>query len=391
MSLLGDFVSFGLNSGAAKKEAALKQQLLNESAGITRDEFDRRARELGLSDAAISQMLDAQHTEGAANEDKSFSYLLDQAKQGFDEQQQLSGDVAGQRYANENQSFGQQMSALDTLMTAQKSARMASQAASDAERARQLQIQGQADELSAALPGKIGYDAQTAGRQQAFGDRSALIKNTASVVAAPTFAGADPTVSGAYAAQADRGSAAGLGDALNQAGLASYGDAFQGAQRTMGGFADDVAGLTTKADISRSALPAELGVGKLGADNAKQRYDFASTLAKDMGDRKDQILADYGQAQSGSMSSNRDNIRGAATTYAEQMAKMLDDYYGRKMDSQSNYINGFVNSSQSLESKLLNLNNFKMGNTSVTSPLASTVKMIDKAGEQAAAMMVKGG
>lgn len=384
MGLLS-FVAGGLNSGAQKKEDRLKQQLLDQSAAISRTEFDKRMAALGGSDARTTDLLTGQHNEEGANADQTFAYLLDQAQKGFGEQQQIDSSGFDARYANTNDAFDKEMTAQGDLMTAQKAARVQSAQASEAERQRQLAFQGQADDLARALPGQIGYDAQTAGRQTALGDRSALIKSAMTQVAAPAFAGGDPTVSGAYAAAADRGSNAGLGDALRSADLSSYGDAYQGANRELGGFASDVAGITTKAGISRSALPSELNVGKVQAGNAKDQYDFASGLAKDMGGARDQILADNTTRQGTTASNFRSANTSAENNFSDAFAKMLSDYYGNKIDSEGNYINGLTTSSTDLENKLLNLNNYKLTNTSVTSPLASTLKSIDKAGQKAAA------
>lgn len=385
------FVGSGLKAGAQKKEDRLKQDLLNQSAQISATEFDKRMKELGLSDTRLTDLATGQHNEEGQNADQTFAYLLDQAQKGFNEQQQIDTSGFDARYANANDAFGQEMGAQQQLMTAQRAAREANQAASDAERQRQLAFQGQADELSRALPGQIGYDAQAAGRQTAVTDRSKLINDAATKVAAPVFGGSDPTVSGAYASAAARGSSAGLGDALRAANLASYGDAFEGAQRQLGGFNQGVAGITTKAGISRSALPAELGVGRLQAANAKDQYDFTSGLAKDMGAQRDQILSGNTQKQAGVASDYRSNLNNAENGFSTAFQSMLEKYYGNRLDSEGNFINGFTNSSQDLENKLLNLNNFKMTNTSVTSPLASTLKSVDKAMQKAAASGGGGG
>lgn len=380
-----------LNHGAAKKEARIKQQLLDQAATISGTEFDKRMAALGGSDTRTTDLLNGQHTEEGQNADQTFAYLLDQAQKGFDEQQQIDSSGFDARYANTNAAFGQQMDAQNELMTAQKAARAQSQQASEAERQRQLAFQGQADELSRALPGQIGYDAQMAGRQTALGGRSDLIKSAMTDVVAPSFAGGDPTVSGAYAAAAGRGASAGLGDALRSADLSSYGDAYQGAGRQLGSFASDVAGITTKAGISRSALPSELNVGKVQAANAQDQYDFASGLAKDMGAARDQILAENTTRQGTTASNYRSANTSAENNFSTAFQNMLENYYGNRLNSESNYINGVATSSTDLENKLLNLNNYKLTNTSVTSPLGSTLKTIDKVGQQVAAAAAKGG
>lgn len=390
MSLLGDFVAYGLNNSAKKKQTALQQALLDKSAGISRDEFNKRMAALGLSDARVTDLLNHQYGDESKNQADDFAYQLDQAQKGFNEQTALSDETANARISTADKYFGDEIGAQTGLVTAQKGARLQMKAAADAERTRQDAFQGQADQLASALPQRVGFDAQASDRAQAIQDRGALIRSSATDVAAPAIGG-DPRVAAAFAAQNERGSQAGLGDALAASKVSAYGDAFQGANRTLGAAADDLSALTNKAQISRSALPAELGVGQVEKDNAQQRYDFASALAKTMGGKMDSIIADKGARQAGVASDYRTSLKDAHSTFSQQIQKMLEDYYGRNYDTENSYITGLTNSSSNLESKLINLNNFKMGNTLVTSPLASFVKMTDAALEQAARAAAGGG
>lgn len=384
MSLLPDLWSSHLDNKAIKKENKLKQATLNRGADLSREAFDGRLRELGLSDTRIADLLRKEYGEGAANEDASFKDLLENNQAGFDEQVGISNTTADERLGIEKSAFDDQMEALGGLMTAQRGARLKMQEASKAERDRQQGFQAQADELAGALPGQIGYDAQEAGRAVAFGSREGLIRANTSATDTPAYARKDPTLAGAFATQDARGTTAGLGDALGQARISSRSDAYQEAERNIGDFATDISGLTSKAALSRSALPAELGVGKLEGEQAKERSDFATALAQEFGGKRSDIVSERGDRLSSTASDYRNNVATARSGFADKMQKVLGEYYGGQFDAEGNYIAGVSNASTNLESKLLNLNNFKMNNTLVTSPLANTIRLVDAAADKAA-------
>lgn len=391
MSLLGDLIGMSLDNSAAKKQARLQQELLNKGAALSRDEFDKRMATIGGSDQRLLDLARRQPAETGAEEDSRFKFLLDNDRQGFDEAEAISNETADERLGIESGAFDEQMSAAGDLITAQRASRLKNQAVSEAERQRQRGFQGDADEVTGALPGQIGFDAQTAGRSRAFGDRSALIRaNTTAAGPGPAFA-KDPALAGAFAAQDQRGTGEGLGDALGAAKFSSYGDAYRGAERGIGQAADDISALTSKAAFSRDALPAELGVGKLEASQAGERADFATELSSSLATKRDGIAGDRGQRRTGVSEQYRGAQADSRTNNSNSIMKMLDDYFGGTMDAEQGFINGASGISRALEEKLLSLNNFKMGNTKVTSPLAKVVGFVDAAGDKAASAMMGGG
>lgn len=367
-----------LDSNAAKKENKKKQQLLDYGATLTRDEFNRRMAEILASDDRILDLSREEYGQTAAAEDATFADLLGLAGQGFDERLTISDQTADARTGVAKDAFDQQMLALNGLMTQSRGAKLMQQQAAEAERVRQKAFQDQADSLAEALPGQIGYDAQDIARQQSLADRVALIEASTSKPAAPVWA-RDGAAGEAFAAQDARGTAVGQGDAKAAARVSSYGDAFQGAERNMAGFADDIGALGQKAQISRSALPAELGVGGLKARQAQERADFATSLAREMGDRYDQIAADRGRVRQDTSAEYFGQNTNARERAGQNTSDLLSKYFGDMFGAEGGFINGLTAASQNLESKLLNLNNFKMGNTSVTSPLANTIREAERA------------
>lgn len=372
MSLLTSF----FDSRAARKENKLKQKLLDKGADISRAEFDKRMSEILASDARLLDLSQKGYTDAAANEDATFADLLTNAQVGFDEQSTIVDETAAERMGVQKSAFDQQMEALGGLMTAQRGARLKMQEASAAERERQQALQGQADELADALPEQIGFNAQEQARQKAFADRLSLINETTTAPTGPAWA---KGAAGAYANADAAATAVGQGDAAAAARVSSYGDAFQGSERTMGGFADDIAGLTRKAELSRSALPAELGVGKLEGEQAKERADFAVALAKEMGDRRDKIAADRGEGRTATSKTFRGALGSARESFGTRRGSSIDNLYDRLFSAESGYISGVSGSSQNLENKLVGLNNFKMGNTTVTSGVANALREVEAA------------
>jgi len=377
-----------LEGGAAKKENRLKQGLLDKGAAISREEFDKRIAEILASDQRQIDLSKRGYQEGAANEDATFAALLDNARAGYDEQGRISDTTTADRMSVEKSAFDQQMEALGGLMTAQRGARLKMQEAADSERTRQREFQAQADGVAAALPGQIGFDAQTTGRNDAFARRASLIQSTAPGSDTPAWA---KGAASAFASADRRGTDLGLGDSLAAARVSSYGDAFQGAERGIGKAADDISLLTNKAEISRSALPAELGVGQLEGSQAKERADFATALSKEMGGKRDAVIADRGQTQTDNSSRYRDATGGARKTFGQQQGDSLGGMFDRLLGAEGAFISGRAGSSQNLENKLISLNNFKMNGTRVTSPLAGLLREVDKAAEQAARAYAGGG
>lgn len=371
-----------LDAHAAKKENKAKQKLLDRGADLSRDEFNRRMAEIGLSDTRMLDLSKRGYTDQAANEDATFADLLANAAGGFDQQTTISDETANERLGIEKTSFDTQMDALGGLMTAQRGARLKMQEASEAERQRQLAFQNQADDVATALPGQIGYDAQEAARADSLAGRLSLLNANAPGANVPAWA---KGAAGAYAAEDQRGRDVGLGDALASAKVSSYGDAFQASERGIGRAADNISELTTKAGISRSALPAELGVGKLMAEQAGERANFATALAKSMGEKRGDIAADRGSGRMDVSKTYTDATGKARGDFGEKRGSTLADYFDKMFGAESGFINGVSGTSQNLENKLLNLNNFKMNNTSVTSPLANTLRAIEDAMAKAAA------
>ena len=372
-----------LDSGAAKKENRLKQGLLDKGATISREAFDSRMKDIRLSDARLLELARRGYTDTAANEDQTFADLLTMSREGFDEDLAITDETATNRLNTQKTAFDQQMEALGGLVTAQRGARLKMQEARTAEVERQKGFQAEADGLAEALPGEIGYGAQETARGAAFADRLALIQDSISNVTGPAWAtGADGA---AYTANAQRGRDVAVGDASAAARVSAYSDAYQGSERRMGRFADDLGELTAKAQLSRSALPAELGVGKLEGEQAKERADFGVALAREMGDRRDQIEADRGAGRS-RVSRNFTGARtGARRGYGDNRGRTLDRYFDAQTGAETDFISGLSEASRSLESRLLGYNNFKMGNTRVTSPLANTIRAFED-GMRAAGM-----
>lgn len=370
-----------LEASAAKKENRLKQKLLDQSATISRDIFDTRMTDVRASDARTLDLNRRGYDAQSGNQAKTFADLLANSTAGFDEQTGIADETFNDRQAIERTAFDQQMEALGGLVTAQRGARLKMQEAAASERQRQRAFQGEADDLAAALPGQVGFDAQAVGRDAALADRLALIQDTVSRGEVPAWA---KTAAGAFAAAQGRGYAESMGDATATAKVSAYGDAYQGAERTMGRTADDISGLTRKAEISRQALPAELGVGQLEGEQGKERADFATALAKEVGQRRDQIVADRGEGRSRASERYRGATDQTRSRFGEQMQGVFDDYFGGSIDAEGRFISGITGASTNLENKLLNLNNFKMNNTRVTSPLANTLRAFEQAAAAAA-------
>lgn len=353
-----------LDNRAEKKNQQAKQQIMNADTARSAAEFDRRMRDVGLSDGRITDLQRQEYSQTSSLEDDVFQFLMGNSAEGATEQ--LS--IAAKAFDDQNSAFG-------GLMTATRKARLEQRIASDAEQARQAAIQGQADALASGLPQKVGFAAQQASYADALDQRVALAKGAMTEAApAPGFAGrADPTLARAFEQEAKRGYGEALTDATNSAAVAARGDAFMGAERDLGDFAGAIDQMTQKAAISRSALPYELEVGATEKRNAQDAFDFGVENIEKSAD-----------ARSGALQTYRSQRGDAQSNFGDRMGQALDKFFGRSYDSEGTYIDRLVNSSQQLDSKLTNLANFKMGNTTNFSPLAVIMREAEKAAAAAA-------
>lgn len=350
MSIITDVLDFGAKKKAKKKQAQIAAETSRKDAA----EFDRRMTGVNASDLRLDALSDAQYADMSGLEDETFAWMLGNNQQGFDEQQTVAGKA-----------LDEQMGALNGLMTSQRKARLEAAAASEAERNRQLAIQAQADTLASAVPGDIGFEAQT----QSFGD--ALARRTAFTAAnttGPTARNlgpnADPLIAREYEKQAQRGYGEALTDATAGSRVASYSDAFVDSERKLGEFAGAVSDLTNKAAISRSALPYELGVSALDKNQAKERYAEQGDMISGDADRRARAMGDF-----------RDNNANARENYGRDYGSALEDYFGKQFGSEGNYVDRLMGSSTNYTNKVVNLGNYKMANTTAYSPLSAAIKL----------------
>jgi hypothetical protein len=331
MSLL----SLGLDSMAKKKANKKQAKLIDKNTALMGQEFDKRDLIARQSDDRISNLVNREYGDQSKLADSTFSYLLGQNQTGFDEQQTIA-----------KKAFDEQMGAFGGLMTAKRASRLEQIDASERERARQQAFQSQADDLAAALPGQIGFDSQQEGRANAFADRSAFInKNTTAPAEAPSFA-RDPRLAGAYAGANQAGVQSGVGDALHSATLSSYRDAYQGSERDLADFASAIDTLTNKAEISRSALPAELAVGGAKAKNAQDTYDATIDFSKGNAERTADTAKNYRDALTASKQQNSDAL-----------AQAFDNYFGRQYSTENNLVGNLLDASLNKQNQIVGIRN----------------------------------
>lgn len=353
-------------SSANKKQA----KLINKNTALSRAEFDKRDAVVQDSDRWMSEIARQEAERAGTNSDETFAYLLGQNRSGFDEQQGLT------RKALETQS-----GAFGGLVTASRAARLRQIEASNAERDRQLAFQGQADDLAAVLPGNIGFDAQQTGRADSMALRGALITAaTGAGPATPSFGGDDARLSGAYAGAAEGGRSEGIGDSLRSANLSSYQDAFKGSEADLARFGTDIGQLTTKAAISRSALPAELQEGAIARRIAEDGYKGT---------------VDYANTERDLTSDSLSRFRGANTQsrsdYSSGLQDALNNYFGRSYDTRGALTDKVLGASTTYEDRVTGANNQRINNTKPSPWLRALSGIVSDAEKAVGAAVGKGG
>jgi hypothetical protein len=370
MAFLLDALAAILDNGAAKKKEAAQAALTAKSLATQKAGFDTRLAQSNTSDANILDTLRKEHGDSSKLASDTFNTDLGLSKDNFDQQ-----------HTTASKAFSDQIDQLGGLMTAQRAARLKQQDASLAERDRQTGFQSSADALAKALPGKIGADAQSAGMTAALARREALLGKTTTPAPSPDGLGFggndDPLVAAAYKAQAERGSAQGREQNSAAAKLAAYADAFSGANRDMGTFADKLGGLTTQAELSRSALPDELATGNLDKSQAQARYDFASQLTGNVASQK--------EAATGARASG---MTGATDAYGAGIGGANNNYYGTKLSGLNDFITALNTNSDNAENRSVALNNGQAAAMTASDPMATLLKWGSKLADDAGAAMM---
>lgn len=357
MALLTAFLDYG----AAKKNQKRQNEIARRTSALDAAEFDTRMGYARDSYGRMDELTRRQYGDASALEDETFSFLLNNRRGGFDEQQGLARTA-----------FDGQMDLLDGLMTTQRGARLEAQALREAENARQAGYQGGADDLSRALPGKIGYDAQTAAAADALARRVQFTDANTTPTEAMAFGDKDSVLARAFRAENARGLTEARTDAVNAAGLDARGDAFAGAGREIIDFAGAVGKLGRQAANSRAALPAEMEGVRVGRDMAEERYGAESGLI----DR-------YATQRGGALGDFREGEAGARVDFADKSGGVLADYYGRTLGGENSYIDRMMGSSNTYTNKVTNLGNFKMQNTSTFNPWSSVLKELESSAAKA--------
>jgi hypothetical protein len=358
MSMLTDALDFGAAKKAKKKQAKIAAETARKDAV----EFDSRMTGVNASDLRLDDLANRQYTDMSGLEDSTFDWMLGNNQAGFDEQQTVAGKA-----------LDDQMTALGGLMTSQRKSRLEAAAASEAEKNRQLAIQSQADALAGALPEDIGFSAQAEAFGDALAKRSGFARASMTAAEAPGFAaGGDDLVRREFEKQQQRGYGEALTDADSAARVSSYSDAFVDSERKLGDFAGQIGQLTSKAAISRSALPYELGVSALDKSQARDRYASESDMISGDAARRSDARGQYRE--------NSANARGA---YADNYGSALEDYFGKQFGSEGTYVDRLMGSSTNYANKILGLGNYKMANTTAYNPLSAILKSAEKAAAQA--------
>lgn len=358
-----------LNRSAARAGARRQQQIMNEMTGVQRDEFDRRMRYAAESDVRTGGLLDRQYADTSALEDRTFAEMLEQDRAGYDDQLGI-GRAA----------FDTRMLADNGLITEGRRIRLEQNAISNAERDRQRGFQGQADDLAAALPGRIGFDAQRAAAIGATARRAAIADEAMTGPVAPGVKGLDPMTAAMIASETSRGQGEAATDARSAAAFSARGDAFAGAERDLGSFADALSSLTQRAQLSRASLGDELAVGSTERAQAGDRRDFAVSLGDRTADQRGRTEGNY-----------RDAMRSTISGSAERLGDALGRFFDRSLGSEDTMTSGLIGSSNRYEGTRVQLGNYRMGNTTAYSPLGNLVGMINAAGQRAVSAMAGGG
>jgi hypothetical protein len=323
------------NAVAGSKARKAAQSTMNANTAAQAAQFDRRNADIVTSDARKMDLTKGQYGDTSDLENKTFDYLLGQSKTHAD-----SVDLAQRG-----------------LVTAQKTNQDRRVAAKGAEALRQS---GYLDQITNTVVNAIHEAAP--GSQMAFAadDFANRLKTMNTALGGPSVAadgtgapaGADPLVAGAFASRAKAANDAGLeqGKALSRVG--SYTDAADRADMTLkqgGTFADLIQG--------RAALSNQMG-------NAEQsNIDASDVLAQQHADFS-KGLADWLQQQRGN----------AYTTYSNNKAGALGDYYGRSLQSENDYTTGMLGSSQHLEDTNTSLANYKIANTQADTTFGDLLK-----------------
>ena len=357
MSLLTSFLDYG----AAKKNQKRQNEIARRTSALDAAEFDTRMGYARDSYGRMDDLVRRQYGDTAGLEDDTFRFLLENQQGGFDEQQGMA-----------RAAFDGQMDLLGGLMTVQRGARLEGQALREAENTRQAAYQSGADDLSRALPGLMGFDAQEAGRAEALARRTGFLDANLTPTAAPRYGNRDETLARVFEAETARGVGEARTDAVNAAGLDARGDAFSGAGRELVDFAGAVGKLARQAGNSRAALPAEMEGVRVGRDMETERFGAEGDLLDRYATQRGQAAADF-----------RTGAADAQTRFAENTGGALSDYYGRTMGGENSYIDRMMGSSNTYTNKVTNLGNFKMQNTTTFNPWSTVLKELDAAAEKA--------
>lgn len=341
---------------------------MNRATGVQRDEFDRRTGFANESDGRIDSLLDRQYRDTSGLQERTFAEMLDQRRAGFDEQQGF-----------DREGFDGATLADQGLVTENRRIRLEQRAIADAEQARQRGFQGQADDLAAALPGLVGFNAQRRGATDATAVRSAAAQAAVSPALAPRK-GMDAMTAALTASEGNRGQAEGMTDALSAASFAGNSDAFQGAERQLGSFVDGLAALTSRARLSRASLDDELAVGGTEREQAGARRDFSADLSGRTADARSGVASNY-----------RGQIGNAISGNADQLGDALSRFFGGSLSSEGGRADGLMGSSNRFENARTGLSNYKIGKTTAYSPLGNTLKTINDAAKEAARAANGGG
>ena len=357
MALLSGLLDFG----AAKKNQKRQNEIARRMTALDAAEFDKRMGYVRDSSGRLDDLTRRQYDDTSRLEDETFSFLLNNNRTNFDEQQGMA-----------RAAFDGQMGLLDGLMTSQRGARLQAQALREAENARQAEYQGGADTLSRALPALIGFDAQEAGYGDALARRTAFMDRNTTPAAVPTFGARDSVLARVFAAETDRGMGEARTDAVNAAGLDARSDAFSGASRELVDFAGAVGKLARQAGNSRSALAPELDSVRIGQDMAQERFGAESDLLDRYSTQRSEAAGDFRQGEAD-----------ARVRYGDALGGAVSDYFGRTMGAENAYIDRTMGSSTNYTNKALNLGNFKMQNTTTTNLLSNLIRGAEKAAGQA--------
>jgi hypothetical protein len=365
MSLLTDLLDFN----AAKRNQKRQNEIARRTTALDAAEFDTRMGYARDSFGRMDDLSRRQFTDNARLEDETFGFMLGNRRGGFDEQQGLARGA-----------FDGQMDLLGGLMTAQRGARLEAQGLREAENARQAGFQGGVDDLARALPAQIGFNAQTAGAADALARRVAFTDANTTQTRAPTYGDNDSVLQRAFRAENARGMGEARTDAVAAAGLDARGDAFEGANRDLIGFATAVGQAGRQAANSRAALPAEMEGVRVGRDMAGERFGAETDL-----------LNRFTDARGGAMSDFRVGEAGARGEFADRTGGVLNDFYGRTMGGENSYIDRMMGSSGTYTNKVTNLGNFKMQNTSTFNPWSTVLKGLEDAAAKAMSAGAGGG